>query len=188
MNKTERLLNKNSYMITRGHDFVEINGVKWATCNLGAENPEDPGLYFRWGDKKGYTKDFIESNNGKKPIFDVFYENIRDFFDVVRFLWGGKWRMPTPDEFLALNRANKVTHCFKDITCKVFNSNCKSVIFPFSGAAIEEDISLENISAYYWTKEGYDGTTAKFACIDDYITVGHASNNYGFNIRPVLDI
>ena len=33
-----------------GHAYVNMgNGLKWATCNVGAENPEDYGDYFDWG-------------------------------------------------------------------------------------------------------------------------------------------
>ena len=34
-----------------GHAYVNMgNGLKWATCNVGAENPEDYGDYFAWGE------------------------------------------------------------------------------------------------------------------------------------------
>ena len=102
-------------MITRGHDFVEIDGVKWATCNLGAKSPEDPGLYFMWGDEKGYSSkrlmDFREHqyyiggfngvwakynrSDGKKIL------ELGD--DPAHVLWGGKWRTPTIDEFRKLD-------------------------------------------------------------------------------------
>ena len=33
-----------------GHAYVDMgNGLKWATCNVGATNPEDYGDYFDWG-------------------------------------------------------------------------------------------------------------------------------------------
>ena len=115
MNKTERLLNKNSFAITRGHDFVEIDGVKWATCNLGAENPEDPGLYFMWGDTKGYPSirlmDFNEHPHYIGIINNMWAkynrsdgEKILELEDdPAHVLWGGKWRTPTIDEFRKLD-------------------------------------------------------------------------------------
>ena len=33
------------------------SGTKWANMNVGAEKPEDYGLYFAWGDIVGYTSD-----------------------------------------------------------------------------------------------------------------------------------
>ena len=38
------------------HEYVDLGlSVKWATCNVGAEKPEDAGLYFAWGETEGYT-------------------------------------------------------------------------------------------------------------------------------------
>lgn len=33
------------------------SGTKWANMNVGAEKPEDYGLYFAWGETTGYTSD-----------------------------------------------------------------------------------------------------------------------------------
>jgi hypothetical protein len=42
------------------YEFVDLglpSGLKWATCNIGANSPEEGGLYFAWGETEGYTKD-----------------------------------------------------------------------------------------------------------------------------------
>lgn len=44
------------------HDYVEINGLKWATMNVGADVPEDNGWYFSWGNVQGYVRN--DANNG----------------------------------------------------------------------------------------------------------------------------
>lgn len=34
-----------------GHDYVDLGlSVKWATCNVGASQPEQYGNYFAWGE------------------------------------------------------------------------------------------------------------------------------------------
>ena len=36
-----------------GHEFVDLglpSGTLWATCNIGADVPEDYGDYFAWGE------------------------------------------------------------------------------------------------------------------------------------------
>ena len=41
-----------------GHGYMDLglpSGTLWATCNIGADNPEDSGLYFAWGDTIGHT-------------------------------------------------------------------------------------------------------------------------------------
>lgn len=45
-----------------GYDYVDLglpSGTLWATCNVGASKPSDAGLYFQWGDTKGYTIDQV---------------------------------------------------------------------------------------------------------------------------------
>ena len=40
-----------------GHDYVDLglpSGTLWATCNIGADSPEDYGLYFAWGETVPY--------------------------------------------------------------------------------------------------------------------------------------
>ena len=40
------------------YEFVDLglpSGLKWASCNVGAEKPEDFGLYFAWGETQGYS-------------------------------------------------------------------------------------------------------------------------------------
>ena len=57
--------------------FVDLglpSGLKWATCNLGANAPEDFGLYFQWGDTLGYTIDDV--NKGLKQFTFNDYKHI----------------------------------------------------------------------------------------------------------------
>ena len=36
-------------------EFVDLGlSVQWASCNVGATKPEESGLYFAWGETKGY--------------------------------------------------------------------------------------------------------------------------------------
>ena len=40
-----------------GHEYVDLglpSKLKWATCNIGAENPEDYGDYFAWAETEPY--------------------------------------------------------------------------------------------------------------------------------------
>lgn len=43
---------------TRDHEYVDLglpSGLLWATCNIGADSPEEEGDYFAWGET--VTKD-----------------------------------------------------------------------------------------------------------------------------------
>lgn len=103
------------------HEYVDLglpSGTLWATCNLGADVPEDFGDYYSWGElepKEVYdwscyrygdfvderyelTKYCTDSNYGQ----DGFVDNIillEPEDDVVQALWGTDWRMPNRDEW-----------------------------------------------------------------------------------------
>ncbi len=39
--------------IENGHEWVDLglpSGTKWATCNIGASNPQEYGNYYAWGE------------------------------------------------------------------------------------------------------------------------------------------
>ena len=41
---------QHTYIIA-GHEAIDLgleSGLLWATCNIGAETPQDPGDYFTW--------------------------------------------------------------------------------------------------------------------------------------------
>lgn len=110
-------------------EYVDLGlSVKWATCNLGANSPEEYGDYYAWGEtetKSEYSLDtykFYKSETVSEGGFDIEYkgytkyvprsyadhDGFKGFYDgktmldreddVVRVKLGGKWRMPTRSE------------------------------------------------------------------------------------------
>lgn len=123
-----------------GHNYVDLglpSGVKWATCNLGVERPEDVGNYYAWGeywnkssfcigdynliqsglvDFTGINKYTIPDNN----LDGIWYDKEGNFIgdnkrvlsyedDAARYQWGGDWRMPRYQDFLELFNENYTT-------------------------------------------------------------------------------
>ena len=106
-------------------------GPYWATTNIGAENPEDYGYYFWWGDTVGYKRenDKWVATDGSSSSFSFSSSNIPTYkksiatlksegwitadgvlapeHDAAHVHWGGDWRMPTDAEISAL--INKCT-------------------------------------------------------------------------------
>lgn len=100
-----------------GHEYVDLglpSGIKWAKCNVGANSESETGLYFAWGETKGYTiTDFIDDENYKWFVdYDddgnVIYskynstdgKTVLDLEDDAAHMnMGGDWRMPTKSEF-----------------------------------------------------------------------------------------
>ena len=58
------------YMKKSKYKFVDLglpSGLKWAAWNVGATKPEESGLYFAWGEDKGYVVtrgEVIEAGQG----------------------------------------------------------------------------------------------------------------------------
>ena len=53
----------------RNHEYVDLglpSGTLWATCNVGANNPEDPGDYFAWGETETY---YSSGGNTDNPVW-----------------------------------------------------------------------------------------------------------------------
>jgi hypothetical protein len=98
------------------HEYVDLGlSVKWATCNVGAANPEKAGGFFAWGETEPITKQNIENYKfckgdhhsftkyctDKENGYRRFSDNkttldLED--DVANVMWGGDWRIPTADE------------------------------------------------------------------------------------------
>lgn len=102
------------------HDKVQLwkGGPYWANTNIGAENPEDCGYYFWWGDTVGYKRenntwvatDGLSSNYSfdisNTPTYGkdidtlerwgwITSEALSLWKDAAHVQWGGGWRMPT---------------------------------------------------------------------------------------------
>ena len=163
------------------HDWIEIGGVKWATMNIGATGVTDYGLYFQWGDTQGYTSSQVGSGSGQKYFgwADYKYGNgtsspgatgmtkynstdgktvleISD--DAVRANWGGSWRLPTTEEFVALGNAvnSAWTSSYNGsgvaglvLTDKTDSS--KVLFFPAVGYASTGSMYGVGSNGYYWS-------------------------------------
>ena len=100
------------------HEWVDLglpSGTLWATCNVGANAPEEYGDYFAWGEtepKDCYnwstykwcngdlwtlTKYCINSNQGYNGFTDGKTE-LEPEDDAAYVNWGPQWRMPTKEQ------------------------------------------------------------------------------------------
>ena len=144
-----------------GYDYVDLglpSGTLWATCNVGASKPSDGGLYFQWGDTKGYTADQVGTGDGQKKFasdesdykFGV-YPNYSKYTTKVATLeleddaahvnMGGSWHMPTPTQIQELINTANTTSTWttqNGVNGRLFTSKkdtSKSIFFPAAGYA-----------------------------------------------------
>ena len=125
--------------VVKSHEYVDLglpSGTLWATCNLGADAPEEYGDYFAWGEtetKDTYTWGAYQwMNEGKSSWTQVnkytfadgqtsgcWYSNgsfigdnkivLVSADDAATANWGDGWRMPSKDQFEELINTNYTT-------------------------------------------------------------------------------
>lgn len=132
------------------------SGTLWATMNVGASKPRDAGLYFQWGDTKGYTTDQVGTGSGQKkfaPDWSDYkwgtYQNFTKYTvsgaileledDAAHVHMGGDWHMPTPEQIKELIDNTTTAWTTSDVvsgmTFASKNDTSKSIFIPAAGTA-----------------------------------------------------
>ena len=155
-----------------GHKYVDLDlpsGTLWATMNVGASKPSDVGLYFQWGDTKGYTADQVGKEDGKKKFTWDDYKwysggtftkytatsvplELED--DAAHANMGGDWHIPTPKQFRELlDNTTRKWVIQDDVNGMKFTSKndpSKSIFIPAAGDAVDGSIAGIGIYGYVW--------------------------------------
>ncbi len=135
--------------LINGHEYVDLglpSGLKWATCNVGANKPEEYGDYFAWGEvviKRDYNSDNYEYStlkksfwSGMKRVFHNIGKNISGTqYDAAKHNWGSSWRLPTEAEIRELLEKCTWTWITKGSRkgYKVTGLNGNSIFLPAAG-------------------------------------------------------
>ena len=184
-----------------GYEWVDLGlSVKWATCNVGANKPEDYGDYFAWGEtqpKDYYGWRTYKWCNGSydtqtKYCTDSYYGTVDDKTtlelsdDAANYNWGGAWRMPTMLEWSEL--IDNCSWTWADYGHVVTGPNGNSIFLPAAG--YRDDSSLYGAGSYgiYWSSSLYTDNPYGAWYVDfDSGNVDRYNVNryYGFCIRPV---
>ena len=176
----------------RGHEYVEIDGIKWAVTNVGAEKETDGGLYFAFGETQGYTDSQVLS--GERKFNENEYTDVN--FDSVNVYWGGKWRLSTEEEIYNLLTAttHKWVENYQDsgvngilFTDKIDSS--KKLFFPSAGHYFNGFIYDVGSVGYYWSSSlSTDGVTRgmDFNFDDTHPYMDYDSCYLGFSVRGVV--
>jgi hypothetical protein len=189
-------------------EYVDLGlSVKWATCNVGAEKPEDYGDYFAWGETtpkeqydwttylhcKGTNKTMTKYCSKSSYGYNGFTDNktvLDPEDDAATVNWGGAWRMPTDAEFTELREKCKWTWTTQNGVkgYQVVGLNGNSIFLPAAGCV--GGTSLYNVGSdcYYWSSS-LDTSSPNYACGVDFYSGGVYRGNYGRNTgRPVRPV
>ena len=212
VNKTSRTSTNNN--IHNGHEYVDLGlSVMWATCNVGAESPEDYGDYFAWGElhpKRNYTYEnymYIKDNSTtRKSSMITKYNTSSDegivddktqlelSDDAASYNWGGSWRLPTQLEIEELHDQCIWTWTIKNgvngYTVKS-KRNSNNIFLPAAGECFET-IRKAGTNGFYWSSLLDDVYNRKAQCLsfveNTVHCYGHGNRYLGHSVRPVYSL
>lgn len=190
-----------------GHEYVDLGlSVKWATCNVGADSPEDYGDYFAWGETtpKDDSYDWRTYKLAGSTCYDmhkyctkltwgtVDNKTVLDpEDDAAHVNWGGDWRMPTKTELEELlNNCTWLvgtTHNGVNGYRGTSKINGNSIFLPFPGSRSGSSLVGAGEGGGYWSSSLYSQSceayelTASVARIDMY----DVDRYFGESVRAV---
>ena len=199
----------------RGFEYVDLglpSGAMWATCNVGADKPEDQGLLFQFGRVDGYrfgdknsqfrtnaqnledgsTSEYIPITSSGKTykVNDIL--DLAD--DAAHVNMGGKWRMPTKDELKELfNNTTRKVETINRVKGMLFTSkiNNKRLFVPFAGYWYNGSFAAAGSSADVWSSQvhpSYVNYAYVLYCLssgDAYINISYY-RSIAFSVRGVF--
>ncbi len=181
-----------------GHDYVDLglpSGTLWATCNVGANSPEEYGDYFAWGEtttKRAWDNYRYEddcSNKTKYTNSDGL-TTLQSSDDAATANWGSGWRMPTYDELNELKNNCTVTWTTQNgVNGRLFTgSNGNSIFLPAAGGRDDSELLGGGSYGHYWSSSlgSGDPDSARNLYLDSgYYGMGNSRRYYGFTVRAV---
>ena len=202
--------NQLSFTITNDEPaYVDLglpSGLLWATCNVGADSPEEYGDYFAWGEtqpKDTYDWSNYQYCNGSDNTltkycndsdygYSGFTDNLTTLLpedDAATANWGSEWRMPTKEEWQELYQNTTHTWTTQDgVNGRLFTaSNGNSIFLPAAGYRSVDELYEADHFSYYWSSS--IGTNPNGAWYFDFDSVYYGVNcNYrdaGQSVRAV---
>ena len=185
------------------NEYVDLglpSGLKWATCNVGANSPEEYGNYYAWGEvltKTEYsssncpTYGLTASQLQAQGYIDV-EGNLTAQYDAATLNWGGNWRLPTKAEMQEL-----IDNCTWKWTTqngvkgyKVTGPNGNYIFLPAAGHRYNSSLNYAGNSGYYWSSASNEISSTIMYYLSfnsDNHSMSSFQRSYGFSVRPVIE-
>lgn len=170
------------------------SGVQWASCNVGAGEPSDLGLYFSWGNVEGHAideeYDFTQQVYNSTPAASID-TNLSLDQDAARSYLGAPWRMPTAAEFQELfDNCTIEWRTLHGVNGSLFISNINGnrIFIPAAGSFSGTSLSGRGKVGDYWSSTFDTATNAfimNFGSAGGYPQLS-SSRRLGFSVRAVL--
>ncbi len=148
------------------NDYVDLglpSGTLWATCNVGANSPEDYGDYFAWGEtqpKDNYNWDTYQYGDGATFTKYTGSDGLTTLLpedDAATANWGSGWRMPTNEEWQELYNNTTMTWTQQNgVNVKLFTAvNGNSLFLPAAGYRYNSNLNDVGSWGFYWSSSLY---------------------------------
>lgn len=140
-------------------NYVDLglpSGIKWATCNIGANSPEEYGDYFVWNEIE--TKEMQTVRNFKTVVRKFLglskIDKRKKIRDKAKANWRDNWRLPTNREMEEL--VDKCTWTWTTQSgvngYKVIGPNGNSIFLPATGLYFSvSELRYARTSGNYWS-------------------------------------
>ena len=163
-----------------GVEAVDLGlSVKWANTNVGAKKSSGFSTYFAWGEtkpKEYYSWNTYAWSKGNSQYLTKYSTadrrtQLAPADDAARANWGGKWRMPTIDEYEELiNPANCTWEWMTKDGVNGYKVTGKktgnSIFLPITGFRFYADTQFRGIMGVYWTSTLYTANPNKAWCLE----------------------
>ena len=193
-------------MDTRPKEYVDMGlSVLWATCNVGAETPEECGDYYAWGEivpDAQYEWATYKWSNGSdisltKYNYDSYYgivDNKTELElddDVAHVIWGEDWCIPSKENLREL-----IDNCFwtwqslngiygYSVRSKI---NGNTIFLPAAGSYDWDGFNGKGSSGRYLSRSlrtDYPCESYEIVFWSDWFYYSNDFRYYGYSVRPV---
>jgi len=183
-----------------GHEYVDMgNGLKWATCNVGAVRPEEYGDFYAWAESE--TKDDFTSasyqwtlNNGVDIYYNILKYTYADGKTDAIWYQGG--------EFVGDGKTSYADYDYADDAARqqwggpwrtptvaewlwLVNNCTWSWTTDYNGTGVSGKIATSNVPGFtdnslFFPAAGYKNGSS-ISNRGDYCHLWSSENNYGFS-------
>jgi len=167
---------------------VEINGVRWATCNVASPGkftakPEDAGMFYQWNRSKSWdATGSVTGWNSTVPTGNTWSATNR--------VCPSGYRVPTDAEIKSLTAGGGKWTTQNGVKGRVFGSGNNTIFLPAAGYRYYKTGTLNDagVGGYYWSTTQDVGEYAYhlyFGSGSSYR--GNDYRSYGFPVRCVVE-
>ena len=184
------------------------SGTLWATCNVGANTPEEYGDYFAWGETtpkdryslgtyqycKGAYNTMTKYCNNASYGYNGYTDDLTTLLpedDAATANWGDGWRMPSQSEWQELLDNTTMTWTTQNgVNGRLFTaSNGNTLFLPAAGDRTNSSLNGAGSDGFYFSSSLYTDN-ANYAWGFYYFDSGDYYLDFdirdsGASVRPV---